>query len=132
MAYLEWTENELGVGVDAMDHEHRLLIDRMNAVYDGAEKGLPYPEMKKRMDELAAYTVKHFKDEEEYMEKMKFEGLGTHKIIHQQLLTQFDDHMKKFQDSQQVSGAFFSFLKVWLTSHIRGIDRKYGAAQKAA
>lgn len=62
---------------------------------------------------------------------MKFAGLATHKIIHLQLLEQVQKHATEFQRTGLLGDAFFQFLAVWLTSHIRGIDSKYALARKA-
>ena len=51
----------------------------------------------------------------------------THKIIHQQLLKQVQDYVADFKKTGALTDAFFKFLAVWLTSHIRGIDTKYSA-----
>ena len=130
--YFQWTKEEFGLDVPAMDSEHQELIDKMNALYDGVQEKKSFLELQKLVDDLAAYTVKHFADEEAYIEKIKFEGLATHKIIHQQLLKQFKEFVVEFNTKKALSDAFFSFLKVWLTSHIRGIDMKYAKGQAKA
>lgn len=125
-----WTEAELGLNVADMDKEHQQLIDRMNALYRGAQNKLPANELQGLIDDLAQFTVKHFSDEEAYMESVNFPGLATHKIIHQQLLTQFQGYVDEFKKTKNISPSFFNFLKVWLTSHIRGIDMKYSVFLK--
>jgi hemerythrin-like metal-binding protein len=120
-----WTEAELGLHIHEMDSEHQELIKRMNALYASATKKAPVTELQSRIDDLASYTVKHFADEEAYMAKIGFAGLATHKLIHEQLLSQFNSFVEEFKKNGAVSEKFFNFLKVWLTSHIRGIDMKY-------
>lgn len=124
--FFKWTENEYGLGVHEMDEEHQLLISKMNRLYAAAEKGEGFSELKGLIDDLANYTVQHFSDEEKYMEKIGFTGLTNHKIIHQQLLKQFEGHVNKFNETREVDSKFFDFLKVWLSAHIRSIDMKYG------
>jgi len=120
-----WTEKELGLGVQEMDKEHQELIAKMNVLYKLVENKASVEDLQKSIDDLAGFTVKHFADEEGYMEKIKFPGVATHKVIHQQLLKQFGDYVAEFKKTAVVSPQFFNFLKVWLTSHIRGIDMKY-------
>lgn len=57
----------------------------------------------------------------------EYSGSGTHKLIHQDLLKRFGEHVLRFRSSPEmkVSNDFFMFLKVWLSAHICGIDRKY-------
>lgn len=120
-----WTKEELGLDVPDMDREHQTLIAKMNALYDAIENKQPNDQVQKFVDDLAAYTTQHFADEEAYMESVQFPGLATHKIIHGQLLKQFSEHMEEYKKTQTLGKSFFNFLKVWLTGHIRGIDRKY-------
>jgi hemerythrin len=128
MAFYEWTER-LDVHVPAMNSEHKELIRLMNELFDKNEAGATRPELTAAVDALAKFTVKHFEDEEAHMAKIGFEGLETHKIIHQQLLTQFTAFVDTFEKSgdAKIDKKFFDFLSVWLTSHIKGIDTKYGA-----
>ncbi|MCB9073830.1 MAG: hemerythrin family protein [Bdellovibrionaceae bacterium] len=124
-SFFQWSEKEFGLHVREMDDEHIHLINLMNTLHDSYEKKDPFDTQKRHLDALAQYTVKHFADEEAYMDKVKFPGLSTHKIIHTQLLNQFKGHADAFQSSKQFTSSFFDFLKVWLTAHIRGIDMKY-------
>lgn len=124
MPYLEWTP-ELDVGVDQMNQEHQKLIDLMNYFADIAEKGVPRPEAVKALEALGAYTTEHFAHEEVVMERMAFPDVAKHKLIHRSLLKQFGEHAEKFKATGK-SAELLMFLKVWLKSHIKGIDTKYG------
>ncbi len=133
--FYTWTQAELGLNVTEMDREHQELIARMNTLYKTAQNKADTVAMGQALADLAAFTVKHFADEEAYMEKIGFPGLPTHKLIHQQLLSQFNGYAEEFKKTNTLSDSFFNFLKVWLTSHIRGIDMKYAdhsRAKKAA
>ena len=125
MAFYEWTAAELGLHVPEMDKEHQELIRRMNKLYNAAQTKTESSQIQTLIDELATYTIQHFKDEETYMTTINFPGLETHKIIHQQLLKQFNEYIEGFKKNHTLEPAFFNFLKVWLTGHIRGIDMKY-------
>lgn len=132
MPFYNWDPKLLSVKVDDMDREHQVLIDKMNKVYDAANAGADKATLQPLVDDFAGYTVKHFADEEAYMEKIGFEGVKTHKLIHQQLLGQVKTHLDEFAKTGKLSPSFFNFLGVWLTSHIRGIDAKYSSGKKAA
>lgn len=123
--FFKWSDSELGLGVREMDREHQELVQRMNALYEAVQNKEGLSHLKTLVQALADYTVKHFADEEAHMEKMGFSGLATHKIMHKQLLQQFGQYVDEFKKTGTISERFFSFLRVWLTSHIRGIDMKY-------
>ncbi len=108
-----------------MDDEHKVLIKKMNDLHKAWLEKAPPDHLGRLLEDLGAYTVKHFKDEEAYMEKTKYEGLATHKIIHQSLLKEFQQYAEEFKQTKALREYFFNFLKVWLSSHIRGIDMKY-------
>lgn len=128
--FLEWTKEELGTNVDAMDSQHKILIGIMNKLYEQNQSGADFATLSATVDELVNYTVRHFAEEEAYMESIGFEGLATHKIIHKKLLDEVGGHVSNFKKSGgKVDEKFFNFLRFWLSSHIRGIDQKYGAAE---
>lgn len=123
--FYKWDPAFLSVDVKEMDGEHIILIEKMNALHAAYTAKAPLDQLKHLVQDFASYTVKHFSDEEAYMDKIKFEGAATHKIIHKQLLAEVTKHVEEFQKTGALTEKFFSFLSVWLTSHIRGIDRKY-------
>lgn len=123
--FFKWDENTLGLKVKQMDDEHQVLIRLMNELHDGYAAKKSFPELKNKLIALSDFTIKHFSDEEKYMESIKFPGLATHKLIHKDLLDSLKKYGDEFIKTQVLSEEFFRFLTVWLTSHIKGIDRKY-------
>jgi hemerythrin-like metal-binding protein len=126
--FFRWDPAILSVAVPEMDNEHIKLIEKMNILYQIQTSGGDRAAISRALDDFAGYTVTHFADEEAYMGRIKFEGIEIHKIIHKQLLEQVTGHVAEFQRTGRLTEAFFNFLAVWLTSHIRGIDAKYGKA----
>jgi hemerythrin len=126
---IHWDDKALLVGVRDMDHQHRVLIDKINALYrltHQPEKSAL--DVEKSFIDLISFVVKHFADEEAFMASIKFQGLSTHKVIHQQLLSRLHEHHNEFKIKNKVSEALFDFLTAWIPSHIRGIDMKYAKA----
>ena len=82
--------------------------------------------------ELVDYVVKHFKDEESYMASIGFPNLEEHKKLHGNLLVELNKFVGDFKNgaAEKLSDQFIMFLKLWLTTHIRGIDTKYGMYAK--
>jgi hemerythrin len=114
-----------------MDNMHKELISKMNILFEKNDQSAPFNELKTLLDDLAGYTIKHFNEEEAFMAKINFPGLESHKLIHQDLLKQFVKHKEKFESTKgKIPDDFFAFLKVWLKSHICGIDKKYGEFSK--
>lgn len=127
MSFFEWDES-LDVNVDSMNAQHKNLVNLMDALYTKNLAGVSKQELLDGLANLMQYVLKHFKDEEGYMESINFLGLETHKRLHQNLLTDLTTFVNNFKNSeaQQLSSEFIMFLKFWLSTHIRGIDTKYG------
>lgn len=126
MPLMTW-DSSLDVGVADMNREHQQILDLMNKIYDAREAGDTGASIITLVDRLAQVTVDHFRDEEAYMEKTGYAGLASHKLIHKDLLekfTGFADEIKACGGA--VPDRFLTFLKLWLSAHIRGIDMKYG------
>lgn len=133
MSFIQWDKNTLSVAVDSMDKEHQHLILLMNKLHDLHLNKASRSELGKSLDELKDYTIKHFSDEEAYLDEINYSEKEKHKLIHKDLLGKFSNYVKEFESKGELTDAFFSFLKLWLTSHIQGLDKKYGVeAQKKA
>ncbi len=124
MTYFEWSD-KYDLHVDSMNNEHKILISLMNRLHRQNGEGASRAELATTLDELADFTVKHFSDEERYMESIEYPGLHTHKIIHKDLVSTLLDHKAAFDSGGELTSEFFQFLKLWLSAHIRGIDMKY-------
>ncbi len=111
-----------------MDGQHQGLIDLMNRVFDRNEAGASKAEILRIVDELGAAVVDHFSAEEAFMRSIEYDGIEVHRQTHKRLLTQYGAYRQEIADTDGPCPAkFFSFLKMWLASHICGIDAKYGA-----
>lgn len=130
MGLMDWSD-QLDIGVDSMNQEHKQILAYMNRLYDLDQAKAGAGEIIKAVKDLGQYTVKHFADEEQYMASIGFPDLDKHKFIHKDLLTKFTDHQRKIEASGgQIDEMFFEFLKFWLTAHIMGIDAKYAGYKK--
>lgn len=125
--FFQWDPAKYSIDVPAMDKEHQQLINIMNKLYDKhtakASKAGTAPVVK----ELGEFVVKHFKDEEDYFMKLPdYSKKEIHKKIHADLINKFTTHAQAFEKEGVLKEEFFTFLKVWLTAHIAGVDMNYG------
>lgn len=124
-----WDQNKYGLKVSSMDAEHQKLIEYMNVLFAKHEAKAPRSELKKALGDLGEYTVKHFKDEEAFFTSLpNYDKKDSHIKIHKDLLEKFGNHAANFEKTGTLTPEFFTFLKVWLTAHIAGIDMKYAEA----
>ena len=130
--FFEWDDSKLGLAVPSMDAEHRHLVSLMNTLHGLHEAKAPRAAVGQALGALAAYTARHFADEEAYMARIGFAGLATHRLVHKTLLARVQEFATDFGRTGTLTDAFFAFLKMWLKAHICGIDSKYAEASRAA
>ena len=82
-SFFEW-DAKYNLGVQAMDDEHRLIIEAMNQLHELHEAQAPGPRLLKVMQQLVKVTKDHFADEEAYMTKMGYPDLRKHQQMHTQ------------------------------------------------
>ena len=128
----EWDARTLGLGIPEIDGEHQQIIQSMNRLYHLSQSGSRGPQLGQAYDNLAAVTVKHFKDEEAYMAKIGFPDVRKHSLVHKQLLDRLGQFKSEFDKTGVFGEEFFMFLKMWLKAHICGIDTKYAQHVNAA
>jgi hemerythrin-like metal-binding protein len=134
MSIMSW-EPGLDVGVPKINHEHQQILEVMNRLHDAHTAGQSGPAVNDLVARLGEICVHHFSEEEKYMASISYPTLARHQGFHKQLLDQFGQHAQTIKAAGgRANDEFFRFLKFWLTSHIKGIDMKYGpnAAQNAA
>ena len=132
MSLMEWSD-ELDIKVNDMNDQHKGLLDIMNQLFDQFNQGANFLILNALLTQLAQKTIEHFREEEIFMESIGYTGLDSHKQIHQKLLETLDEHIEAFNQSRELNRQFFDFLRLWLRSHIMGIDTKYAeVAQKQA
>ena len=78
------------------------------------------------MEDLRDYTVKHFTDEEQYMESINYKKLFTQKVQHQEFINKLDEFMEHHNDEvedqdEQIMG-ILTYLTEWLVNHILYVD----------
>lgn len=125
MPIMTW-DDSLDIGVHEMNREHQDILDAMNAIYDACQAGKKGGVVNAMIASLGAVTTRHFRDEEAFMARIGYADLENHKRVHARLLKDFATHQAAaVAAGGQPSTAFFQFLRLWLSAHIKCIDLKY-------
>jgi len=114
------------VGVDSMDQEHHRLIDIINNLYASMRSGRSQDAISTILDELVDYTRTHFAHEERLMQEAGFAGYDEQKRSHEALISQVKEIQDKCHAGTALGQEVMTFLKNWLSSHIQGMDKRYG------
>ena len=120
---------EYYTGVDIIDREHRRLFEILADLNDLNRKDFvsdKYDAIVDVVEELKDYTVKHFQDEERYMESIQYEGLPVQQNLHKTFIDKMDQiNLNDVDENQQAYiDVLIDFLANWLINHIMKMDQK--------
>ncbi|MDH5761850.1 MAG: bacteriohemerythrin [Nitrospinota bacterium] len=127
MTLMDWNDS-FSVNIKEVDKQHSILIDRINNVYRSIMLERGDAEIKRALDDLVDYTGTHFDWEENMFVGNGYPDSEAHVAKHKVLLQQVGGLCDKFISSggdMTIGNELLSFLKDWLTKHIRGVDRQY-------
>lgn len=127
----EFTDDYL-IGIDLIDREHEELfriVGKADQLVKSYNTAIDYDEIMGLLDELKAYTVNHFRDEEEYMEYIHYEGLAAQKRAHEAFIKKLEtiDRNEIENNPQEYLQKLLEFLLGWLINHILNTDKKIPA-----
>jgi len=119
MTLLQWKDS-YSVGIAAVDHEHRELIDLINRLHDryvaaGAAAAEPF------FGDLYKAISAHFALEEQLMRGWAYELLSEHKRDHERLLDEIRDIMDDAA-AQGAVGDLSARLEAWFSRHFQVHD----------
>jgi hemerythrin-like metal-binding protein len=126
MLLIEWTD-ELSVGIDSIDEQHKKLVNMINALNEAMLTNSSHELLGKIFTGLAAYTQKHFTYEEDMFAEYGYTDSEEHKRQHNELIAQVVELKERFIEDPQgtMSADLMLFLKRWLTNHIMRTDKDY-------
>lgn len=124
----EFTDDYL-TGIDLIDKEHKELfriVDKANHLINSYDASSSYDKIISILDGLKDYTKEHFKDEEEYMESIHYDGLAAQKRAHEAFIDKLENiDLEKIEDKpQEYLQELIEFLLGWLINHILHTDKK--------
>lgn len=127
MYLFQWTKEDYGLSIPEMDLEHQNLIQLMNKLLKKNSAKASKLELSLIITDLINYVILHFKNEEEYLQKINYPRLEEHKKIHENLLNQLNIYYTNYlkQENELIDNRFFEFLSLWLSSHIQHFDMDY-------
>ena len=122
---------EFYTGIKSIDDQHAHLFELANEVYQlSKDEFTPdkYDNIVAVLDELREYARVHFKDEEDYMERIGYKRLFTQKMEHAEFMEKFDEiNFNAIDENQDAYIAeLYEFLSNWLAEHILEKDKLIG------
>lgn len=127
-----WT-SRLSVGVDLIDEQHKIWFEKANELFEAGRQRRAKEYIISMFDFLDDYTKQHFRDEEAYMEKIRYPEIDAQKKAH----ASFIENLAKLKQDYNESGGNIMLIvnanKMiinWLTKHISNMDVKIGEYAK--
>lgn len=125
---MKWSD-DLSVGVDMIDSQHKSLINAVNELFDACSKGLGRKKISETMEFMKKYTVTHFGDEEKLQQKYNYPDYSNHKKYHAEFVkkvVEYSDKLDKEGANIALVAEFNAFVTNWLIYHISREDKKIG------
>ena len=118
-------DTSLSVGIDAIDDDHKKLLDIINMLGSDTEKSRE--ELTAILNDLVDYTRYHFEREEDLMAQHGYASLEKHQEEHGFFIAKLMDLgvMLESEDLDITREEASAFLSMWLTRHIRWSDFDY-------
>ncbi len=124
MTLLHW-EARYSVGVAAVDHEHKELIELINRLYREATAQGAKDAVVGFFGDLFKAISSHFALEERLMRERGYDQLIQHKNDHERLLDELRDIMEDFEASDRFDEkALAQSLDAWFSRHFEKHDAR--------
>lgn len=128
MKKITWSD-DLSVGVDLIDEQHKMLIKRLNDMSEAIEDVKGPTEIARTLEFLIDYTDFHFSAEASYMKKTGYPGLADHLKKHGEFTSTLTDLEEEFREegaTHMLAESLDTFLVNWLIKHISTVDVEFG------
>src|SRR5215831_13626740 len=124
MGLLHW-DDRYSVGIAAVDHEHRELIDLVNTLYDEAAAQRSKDAVLNFFGDLFKAISAHFALEERFMRERGYDQLGAHKSDHERLLDEIRDLMEDYEVNDLFEERLLAQrLDAWFSRHFETHDAR--------
>jgi hemerythrin len=124
MTLIKWKDS-YSIGIDAIDHEHRELIDLINGLHANLERGGDHSAVTVFLGEIFRAISAHFALEEQFMREYRYDQTAEHKSAHEALLEEIRDIMDGYEaDPDKASRRLASELDSWFSVHFQTHDAR--------
>ncbi len=126
---LEWT-NDLAVGVEEIDNQHKELFRRINNLLDACVQGKGKDEVLSILKFLDDYVIVHFTAEEGLQKRYNYPNYTSHKTLHAEFKKSIYDIKKMIKDEGFGPHLIFRMHRTvvdWWFEHIGRADKEFGS-----
>lgn len=123
---MQWNE-ELDVGVEEIDAQHRQLVKALNRFVEACDEGCGGDELVGMLGFLDDYAREHFATEERIQVESGFPDYEAHRELHLEFINRLHELKRRFLHegaSPEIVAEINLMVAGWLVSHIAGSDKK--------
>jgi hemerythrin len=131
MSELAW-KSEYNIGHFQTDHEHKELISLANRVIGFSNTGENIYKVREALKALRDYTLIHFSNEENYMERIGYREIEHHKACHAELIARMNDTITQNNSLDDLVHGLKRLMVVWVIEHIIHEDQKIAQGVETA
>ena len=120
---------DMTTGIAKVDEQHQELVKMLNGLLSMGTQAIAKEEMKKAIDFLGDYVMKHFNEEESLQRQSSYKKYEMHKEQHKEFINTF----KVLKEDFAVNGPSAKFVVSlnssvisWIVKHIKGADVEFG------
>ena len=125
------------LGNDLTDGQHQELFKRVSDFLEVLRSSKTWEDRVDKVNEtlefMKDYVITHFRDEEQYQQKIGYPGLESHKKIHRDMVSYVAGVEKKYKQegySEKLIQQFAGRLLAWLIHHVAAEDQKIAVYEK--
>src|SRR5262245_39777776 len=124
MALLKWKDH-YSVGIEAVDHEHKELIELINRLHDELTREGPIASVESFFGDLFKGISAHFALEERLMREHRYDQFAQHKADHERLLDEIRAMMDELTADETTGvDALSARLDAWFSRHFETHDAR--------
>lgn len=124
MGLLQW-EKRYSVGIEAVDHEHRELVDLINRLHEKATMQGSKVAVLGFFGDLYKAVSAHFALEERFMREKRYDQLPQHKGDHERLLDEIRDLMEDYEVNDVFDEKLLAQrIDAWFSRHFESHDAR--------
>ncbi len=125
MEKLFW-DKKYETGIDVIDFQHRILLERTNDLIDLVNKNEAQDNMFPILIFLEDYTLYHFDTEEQFFDSFDYINKEKHLQEHREFIKKIIEFKEQYaKGTVKIDKDLLDYLLNWLISHILGTDMSF-------
>jgi hemerythrin len=125
----ELWDDSLSVGVDLIDEQHKMLLNRLSELSEAVDQRLGSGQIVRTLSFLSEYVDFHFGTEEKHMTANDYPGYEGHKAAHEEFKATLARLSEDFEEEGATTGlaeSINTLLINWFLKHILAVDQELG------